>query len=537
MHHFSLLSSLSRRALVIGALFFTYPTLAQAGCGCDKPPPAAAAVRPNVTYAGSDVTLFHSAFQPGQTYTVTFTSGVTGNSESVSEQAVSRRDIAGGQYKSQLVVTVPELPLGPTSISVHQAGQNSAMMAVSDAAFTIAPQPVVVPAQHGQYHFRNFQAAVSRQGVVYISLDLTNVTDPQVFQAQANGYPLHFDADSVVFYNTQGYLMQMLNQGIPGLATINSADKANQSDLLQYARHEFNSFFLAHQERQAHAVDSTNPDWHADGTPHVDHNHLILAIVGQMTAEAKKGDDNKDGLPDAGATPKFELRLTTSSLFSSALLGKEAVDLSGSAITDGDVQSNGIVTISDDALVNGDATGAAVNVRGRGHAMSTGHGNKPGDLLPVYMPNLLTDLGSVNLTGSQSLTLEPGAYKASDLVLRGNSQLIINNANEAVTLYVTGLVEVSGNAQILATETRGPEDFSLYVQGSGNVTIVGNGTFSGLVYAPHSVVDLSGQGDFYGAFVGKTVKVGGAVAVHYDTSSAVVKAKKAKASKKPKKIK
>ncbi len=31
---------------------------AQAGCGCAKPPPPPAAVRPNVAYAGSPITIF-----------------------------------------------------------------------------------------------------------------------------------------------------------------------------------------------------------------------------------------------------------------------------------------------------------------------------------------------------------------------------------------------------------------------------------------------------------------------------------------------
>jgi len=87
------------------------------------------------------------------------------------------------------------------------------------------------------------------------------------------------------------------------------------------------------------------------------------------------------------------------------------------------------------------------------------------------MPQLATDLGSISLTGNQTLTLEPGTYNLSGLILRGNSQLIINNVHEAVTLYVTGNVEVSGAASIRTTAT-GPEDFSLYVQGNNNVTLV-----------------------------------------------------------------
>ena len=57
---------------------FPFVSRAHAGCGCDKPPPALAEVRPNVTYAGMPVTLFHASLQSGQSYDVTFTSGITG---------------------------------------------------------------------------------------------------------------------------------------------------------------------------------------------------------------------------------------------------------------------------------------------------------------------------------------------------------------------------------------------------------------------------------------------------------------------------
>jgi hypothetical protein len=500
------------------------PVLVQAGCGCTKPPPALASVRPNVTYAGQDVTVFHAALQAGQLYTVTFNSGISGETKTISAHAVLRRDLADGQLKPQLITPLPPLPLGPTSISVQQAGQSGAVLMVSDDAFTVAPQPVVVPAQFGRYEYRDFQAAVSRQGVVYLSLDLTNVTDPVVFQARIVGYPLRFRTDDAVFYNTQGYLMQLLNQEIPGLAAVAPIDKAKESDILQYARHEFNSFFLAHHEREAHEVDAADPNWHADGTRHVDHNHLILALAGQLS---------NNSTPPAGATPKFKLRLAISSLFSAVLVGRDDVEIGGGATTDGDVQSNGVITVNDTATVDGDATGAEVVLNGnKKQVKSQGQGSQPGELLPVYMPQLLTDLGEVVLTGNQTLTLGPGAYKISNLILHGNSRLLIDNVAEAVTLYVTGIVDMSGSAAMVTTAT-GPEDFSLYVQGGGNVMLVGaGGSFHGLVYAPDSVVDIAGQGDFYGAFVGKALKVSGNVALHYDTTSDVVKAKKAKKPKK-----
>src|SRR5207247_3327840 len=53
-----------------------------------------------------------------------------------------------------------------------------------------------------------------------------------------------------------------------------AANPATDSDALHYSRHEFTTYFLQHMERQPHAVDSTDGNWHLDGSRHVDHNHL-----------------------------------------------------------------------------------------------------------------------------------------------------------------------------------------------------------------------------------------------------------------------
>src|SRR5437870_1141482 len=101
------------------------PQPARGGCGCDKPPPPPAQVRPGVAYTGAPVTLFSPAFVVGNAYTVTFTSGTSGQTMSVSGTIVSLRDLADGQYKPQLVVPLPSMPLGPASISALPNGQTT----------------------------------------------------------------------------------------------------------------------------------------------------------------------------------------------------------------------------------------------------------------------------------------------------------------------------------------------------------------------------------------------------------------------------
>src|SRR5436309_15119848 len=77
----------ARTLALLGALLSlsaAAPEPARGGCGCDKPPPPPAQVRPGIAYAGTPVTLFSPAFVVGDAYTVTFTSGTTGQTMSVS---------------------------------------------------------------------------------------------------------------------------------------------------------------------------------------------------------------------------------------------------------------------------------------------------------------------------------------------------------------------------------------------------------------------------------------------------------------------
>ena len=112
-------------------------------------------------------------------------------------------------------------------------------------------------------------------------------------------HPLRFTNDDVVFYNIQGVMMQLLAEGMPGLYALEAADGTPDSDLLQYSRHEFNTHFLRHAERKTHGVDASDPNWHQDGSRHIDHDHLIVAITEML-------DDGST--PVAGATRPLSWR-------------------------------------------------------------------------------------------------------------------------------------------------------------------------------------------------------------------------------------
>jgi len=496
------------------------PRLSAAGCGCQKPPPPPSALRPDATYAGATVTLFEPTLQNDQTYTVTFTSGTTGQTVSVQGIAATKRDLADGIFKPQLRVDVPPLPLGPTSLQVRANTNSAVVTTIEDAAFTIIPAPLVLPAQLGESSVQNFQAAVSRDGTVYLSLDLTQVELPMTFQAQAKGYPLRFGNADVVFYNTQGFLMQTLTQAMPGLYTIQAAANSTDSDILRYSRHEFATYFVQHQERQPHQLDATDPNWHLDGTAHVDHNHLVLAVVAHLS----------DGsVPPPGATPPFELVLSTASLFSHGLVGTHAVNMTDFSTTDsfnsqtgqsgvqGSIVSNDSITLKKNAVVHGDAEAETFTIVDNATVTGTQRElSQPMAFLPVVLPTGLVNLGNVDVRAGQQQTVQgPASYQVANLTVSDNGYLVIENSQGPVTLYVTGNVSLSKYGAITVTDPN-PEKFAIYETGNGNVNLSGQASFYGVIYAPRSVVKLSDQGQFFGSYVGSQMLLDKNAAVHFD---------------------
>lgn len=506
--------------LFVGLFFLNSSLPAHAGCGCEKPPPAPAAVRPHATYAGMPVTLFHSGLVTGQSYTVTFTA-MNGQSASVTAQAVNKRDLADGVYKNQLPVTIPSgLPLGPVGITVKDIGQSAPFLAIPDTSFTLAPQPLVIPPQVGAFSYNNYQAAVGRDGVVYLSLDVTGMENPRTFRAQAKGYPLRFTTDDIMFYNTQGFLMQLLDASIPGLASIIPFSSAD-SNLLNYSRHEFSTYFLQHAENLPHATDPSDGNWHQDGTRHIDHDHLILAIAGKVNGS----------VPAPGVTPAFTLSLKLATLFDNGLVGLNAVTLKQKAATNsfrstdwnftvatagqGDVLTNGALQIDKGALVHGDATAASISDMKRITGTKT-ITSAITSVLPVAIPSGIPNIGAISLTGGATRTLSTGSYLVTGITIGVGSGLVIDNSAGPVTLYVTGPITISGNGSVTMTNPD-PERFALYVATSSAVTLTESGQFYGLLYAPLSPVTLSGTSStIYGSLVGLSVTLRDSSQVHYD---------------------
>jgi hypothetical protein len=280
------------------ALAALLPSGAQAGCGCDKPPPPRAAVRPFVAWVDASVTLFDSKLQDGAKYRVRFDNVIDGTSDWSRSRARTRRDFADRQYRVQLKVKVPTVGLGPVAITVYRDNDTSPLFVLGDDKFTVAADPIVLHDFAATTSRAGYNAAVGRDGTIYVPVDVSEVSGATRFTGAALGFPLEFQADNIAMYNDQGFLMQLLDPSIPGLFDLYGGDQSTSS-VLSYWRHEFRTYKKQHRQADAFNTDD-DPDWHADGSPHIDHDFIVVAIRGHRTDGANI---------DPGVTPPFKLAI------------------------------------------------------------------------------------------------------------------------------------------------------------------------------------------------------------------------------------
>jgi len=273
-------------------------------CGCDKPPPPLANVRPFVGYPDQTITLFDDRLVPGSQYTVQFTSR-DGVSDWSRGKAVTKRDFADGQLRSQLPVAVPAVSLGPSRISVYD--RNTLVYALGDDQFTVTSAPIVLHDFEETITRDDYQTGVGADGTVYLAFDLTAMTEATSYSGVAVGYPFRFEGRNVAIFNAQGFLGEVLDPNSLGLFRITPGGPGTSS-ALDYWRHEFRTYKNDHRKRDARRT--LDGEWHVDGTPHVDNYHLVVAISGTL-ADGEK--------PQPGATPPFRLVLTSTPAPSNSL--------------------------------------------------------------------------------------------------------------------------------------------------------------------------------------------------------------------------
>lgn len=287
--------------LLVGGLTgaLAFPSGAAAGCGCDKPAPALAAVRPFVGHTGERITLFSSRLVEGEHYAVEFAALDSAVTDWSRGKARRKRDLADGALRVQLEIPVPDVPLGPVRLTIVDRSGGTVMQ-LPDTEFTVTAGPIPLHDFAESITRTGYQAGIGRDGTLYIPVDVSAVRDATSFVAQGLGFALAFSAPDVTMYNEQGFLMQRLDPSAPGLFHIAGGSEGD-SHALAYWRHEFRTYQQEHRRNRDRGL-SEDAAWHEDGTRHVDHDHIVVGIRGTLP----------DGsAPAPGSTPPFTLVLTS----------------------------------------------------------------------------------------------------------------------------------------------------------------------------------------------------------------------------------
>jgi Tfp pilus assembly protein PilX len=128
------------------------------------------------------------------------------------------------------------------------------------------------------------------------------------------------------------------------------------------------------------------------------------------------------------------------------------------------------------------------------------------------------------MSGSSSLTLAGGIYNFCSFSAAGNANITLASLVSAEIIIDSpddpgsgcpagsGTFSLAGNAT-WTNISQSPTALQIFVyglnNGSNTVTFVGNAAFYGVLYAPQSTVNLSGNGTFTGAISGANVNLNG----------------------------
>jgi hypothetical protein len=279
-------------------------------CGCDKPPPEAnVAVRPAFAYPSSTILLFSENLVVGRPYRVRFyragllSSGLRlarpkldATSTAIAVRARDQGDFdplnptAPLPLRKQLRVKLPRrLKHGPARIEVIDPllGARNPVLVVSEDDFTVIGRPIVLTDDMPQRDIP-VTTGMSRDGHLFFALDMRQVRESTLIDVRLIELLFPLAPDSVTGWNVQGFNVGTL-RNVPddprfGWRLFGANDEdANGGNAyrIRYWRHEFMTWEAAHHPggSKIQVEDPLERDyWHQDGTPHIDHDHIVIAV-------------------------------------------------------------------------------------------------------------------------------------------------------------------------------------------------------------------------------------------------------------------
>jgi hypothetical protein len=236
-------------------------------------------------------------------------------------------------------------------------------------------------------------------------------------------------------------------------------------------------------------------------------------------------------------------------LFDRALWGIEGVDLGGTVRVDsydpsignydrvnnagnqGSVGSNSSVTAVGTVDIFGDLAYGPTGMFSGGPNITVS-----GDIMQLPeerifppIPDFEIPAGSPNLRpNKETLTIDPGTYGTVDIMNNGILELnpgtyYFDSIQQAALgsmkitgttiIYVKSGLDLSGQGVI--NPFGDPTELTVYYDGVDEAKFVGGSSAYMEVYAPEAPVVLTGNADFYGSFIGKTLELTGTPEVHF----------------------
>ncbi|MDQ7780354.1 MAG: hypothetical protein RDV41_11715 [Planctomycetota bacterium] len=117
---------------------------------------------------------------------------------------------------------------------------------------------------------------------------------------------------------------------------------------------------------------------------------------------------------------------------------------------------------------------------------------------------------NLNVAPNESVSLPPGTYYFDSIDVKGDVHI-----GDGVTIYCTGDVSFQTSSKVFNTG-RKPTDLTLLCTGE-NIKLNANVDFYGAIYAPNAAIDITSNfTDLYGSIVGKSIRMMGNAAFHYD---------------------
>lgn len=193
------------------------------------------------------------------------------------------------------------------------------------------------------------------------------------------------------------------------------------------------------------------------------------------------------------------------------------VSICGSADVNGDAMTSdpGQMTITGSASVSGDTTTTAPVVildpiTAEEIAWAKANSNAPAGLSGGYTYNNGTK--NLRVNPGQTLTMQSGVYYFNDIDINGTIQLA---AGAEVQVYLGGDAFLQAQSRINVGNK--PARFQVFSVGD-DFRVAGGAEFWGVLYAPETSFRLTGGADLYGSFIANVSDDVGGSSFHFDRS-------------------